>query len=343
MPAKRRILKAQVRFISLCPRGKNQFQTIYKSEDAAGADTETQLLVKEGMSEQGEILAIVWKPNTPDIDGDVADEAVVKDMMYEAARNGFDVDIRHDEKVVGKDKAFVAQTFIVQKDDPRFAGLKDYDGNAVDPTGSWGVVIKIDDPELRKRYRDKEWNGVSMGGRAKFEPVTKESETDMTAEQIAALTQGIISGVSAGVKAAIDPLAKQVEDLKKAVETGTVKKEAPKPGAAKPITSAFELRKASLVARRAKLTEDLDLTDADAVEAVSKEVEEIDAQLVELNKEDRKNAASRAPSGNGKGEDKSKGGYFEGISKSDEDAEVVNLGRGMANYANAQRGFAKSN
>ena len=66
-------------------------------------------------------------------------------LIAEAQKaGGVEIDLRHDEKPLSKDQAYVAETFIVQKDDPRFAGMKDYNGFDVQIEGDWGVDIKIE-------------------------------------------------------------------------------------------------------------------------------------------------------------------------------------------------------
>ena len=158
----KRIVKAKIAFISLCPKGANSFSTIYKADDG---DTPVDLsTICKDMNEQGEIIALVYAPETVDSQGDIASAAVIKEFAHDFAKNGEGIDVRHNEEVLSKDAVYVAESFIVQKGDPRFADMKDYDGDSVDATGGWGVVIKVDDEEIRKLYREGEWGGVSMGG-----------------------------------------------------------------------------------------------------------------------------------------------------------------------------------
>lgn len=175
----RRITKAKISFLSLCPRGKNRLPTIFKDDGSI----EVGMLAK-GLNEEGVLYAIVYAPEFRDKDGDIASAAVIKDMAYTAAKEGMDLDLRHDCKALSKDQAFVAEQFIVQKGDPRFSDMKDYEGNEVDPTGSWGVAIKIDDPELRRLYREGEWAGVSMFGQAKVVNTNKEDLADRIVERL---------------------------------------------------------------------------------------------------------------------------------------------------------------
>ena len=158
----RRITKARIKFLSLCPKGANRLPVLYKEDGAF----EIQSIVKatDSFDEKGELLCVVYAPELRDSQGDIADANVIKEMMYAAAKEGMALDVRHDGKALSKEQAFVAESFIVQKSDPRFTDTKDYEGNAVDVAGSWATVIKIDDPELRQLYRKGEWQGVSMAG-----------------------------------------------------------------------------------------------------------------------------------------------------------------------------------
>jgi hypothetical protein len=160
---KKRILTAKIDFISLCPRGANTIQTVYKAEDGTDRNVSLCMLSKQ-MTEEGEIHAVVYAPNLRDSQGDQASAPVIKAMAYSFARDGKGVDIRHNEKPLPKSDAYIAETFIIQKSDPRFVGMKDYDGKDVDVTGGWGAVIKVESPELRRLYKTGEWQGVSMGG-----------------------------------------------------------------------------------------------------------------------------------------------------------------------------------
>lgn len=239
--AMRRIKRANVRFISLVPRGANQLPVIYKSEDAQGNNLEISLLTKAAASfdEDGVIYACVYSPELRDSQGDIADATVIKEMAYDAMKQGVEIDIRHGEKPVTKDQAHIAESFIIQTGDPRFSGMMTYNGTPVDVTGGWGVAIKVDDPILRKGYRDKTWNGVSMGGRAQIELEKFDDEllgrlsklirgplsedTDMTKDELeAALTK---SNDALAIK-----LAKAIADAintvpaKKDGETAPVKK-----------------------------------------------------------------------------------------------------------------------
>lgn len=171
----RRITKAKITTISLVPRGANQMPVIYKSDDDVA---EFGTIVKDDrLDEHGELTAIVYAPEQTDSQGDIASAAVIKDMAYDFAQRGLgDIDLRHDGKPVSKNDAYVAESFIVQKGDPRFDGTKDYDGNKVDVAGAWATVIKIEDKGLRTLYREGKWNGVSMFGNATVKAASEDNQ-----------------------------------------------------------------------------------------------------------------------------------------------------------------------
>lgn len=181
LPRRRRIKRAKVTHISLVPRGANRLPVIFKEDDDT-FDIELLMKAAEDFQEKGELTAIVYAPEQRDSQGDIASAEVIKEAMYDAARDGIKIDMRHDGVTVAKSQAFVAESFIVQQGDPRFEGIKTYAGKTVDPTGAWGVVIKVDDPGLRQKYRDGEWNGVSMGGTA----LVENNKEDNTADRVIA-------------------------------------------------------------------------------------------------------------------------------------------------------------
>lgn len=221
----RRIKRADIRFLSLCPKGANQMECIYKSEDNS-VTFDTQIFELTKFEEKGELCAVVYAPEQRDSQGDIASAEVIKQMCYDAMKNGLEIDTKHDETGLSKEDVYIAESFIIQKGDPRFADQKTYDGRNVDVTGGWGVVLKIDNPELRKTYRDK-WKGISMGGDAVME--TEKEAKQSTAKAIGAAMskakshQGEIEmdpkEFAAAMAEANKPLLDGIADLKKSLES----------------------------------------------------------------------------------------------------------------------------
>lgn len=254
---RRRIKKARIRFISLVPRGANNLPVLYKSED--GSVTFQTILKTEDLDDKGELTSIVYLQEQYDKHGDIAHPEVVKDAAHAFMRDGEGVDILHDGDPLPKEQAWVAESFIVQKGDPRFVGMKDLDGKTINEEGAWATVIRLEDENLRKKFRTGEWNGVSMAGPAIVEEekaldeeavrkvieqhfgIPKE-EPDMKKEEIEelvktaskTLTEGIVTGVVEGVQKSLD------DTLQKALapeETPPDKRRDPTP---EPESSKFE-------------------------------------------------------------------------------------------------------
>jgi len=250
---RRRITKVKaISFLSLVPQGANHFPVLYK--EASQENLELNLLSKAGekFEEQGLVVALAYAPENRDTQGDIASAEVVKEMAYSFAKNGMNLDIRHNEKPVGRDKAHVAESFIVQKADPRFAGWKDLSGNPVESEGAWGVVIKVDDLELRKHYREGRWNGVSMGGRAEF-------AIEKTDEEKSMLTKEDVAKMLADERTAI---LKAFDERLAAKATGPVTKSED--------VNLLDIRsveKRIAAVKKAKLAETVNLDDLDALQA----------------------------------------------------------------------------
>lgn len=220
---KRQILKAKIGFISLCPAGANTIRTMYKSDDG-DKNIDLQVLSKD-MTEQGELICCVYAPDMEDSQGDQASATVIKDFAYDFAKNGGNIDIRHNEEALSKDDIFIAETMIIQKDDERFEGMEDYDGNSVDVTGGWGVILKVEEEELRKLYRSGEWEGISMGGMMLVRDTSDESNIEKILKTIFAplmkLKKQENSDMSLNdkdLKQVTDVIAKAFEAKEKAVE-----------------------------------------------------------------------------------------------------------------------------
>lgn len=256
----RRIKNAFVKRLALCKRGKNGMTTLFKSE---GGKFELMTLTK-GDAEKGELLSVMWPKGIADADGDFVDtDLAIKSMLSSLIANGGALDIEHDGKVLPPEAAYISEVFTIQKSDPRFADWKDYDGNAVDVTGGAAVKIQIDDPDLRRAYRDGDWDGVSLFGPAAVEHVDVKAaskrvaarmggiqETEMTKEELQALLDAQKAEMTALFKSMVGELAgnKEVTDAKETVETQpTFTGDVNDPQALKDYEGslrAFEMRKA---------------------------------------------------------------------------------------------------
>lgn len=174
----RRIKKVSVKFLALVKRGANHMPVLYKSADQGNTgEAEFQTLTKElpDFEERGELLSVAYSPEYDgDSQGHIADHDVVREMAHSFMRNGAQLNIRHGDKVLSKEQAYVAENFIIQEGDPRFEDWKDLSGNDVDVVGGWATLIKIEDKKLRSLFKDGGWNGVSLQGPAILEDEDEE-------------------------------------------------------------------------------------------------------------------------------------------------------------------------
>lgn len=193
--------------LSIVDRAASGLQLLYKSFE------KMQQLVKG--TERGEILTLAVLPGRPDSDGEVwGPEAVVK-AAHSWAQNGMQLDIQHaslfDGRPLMADEAYAAESWIVAKGDPRFEGWKDSAGNAVDATGGWAVLIKVEDPALRERVRSGELDGSSPFGWAVREVVksTPSEDIDMDAKELAELLEKSNERLMSGFEKIVKSLAPQ--------------------------------------------------------------------------------------------------------------------------------------
>ena len=219
----RRLKKAFIKYISLVPKGANKLPVIYKED--GNYEFNTVIKQSDNFDELGELTAIVYAPEKIDSQGDIASANVIKEMAYSFSKDGNGVDMRHDGKVLSKDKAYVAESFIVQKGDARFDGMQDYAGEDVDVTGGWAVVIKIDDPSLRTLFKNGEWDGVSMAGTAQVE---QEKEEVLTLKSMAAAIKNLFTSKEDDTDMDKKELQEALEASNKALAAEIVKALAPK-------------------------------------------------------------------------------------------------------------------
>lgn len=174
-----RIKSAVITSIALCKRGKNGMRTLLKADGSVEFST----LVKA--AGENELLTVVYAPERPDDDGDVADAPVIKSMAHTYLRDHRALDIEHDGKALPPEAAYVAESFIVAEGDKRFQNWLDYDNKPVgDLTGAWASVIKLEDHALQKAYRDGTLDGVSLFGKAAVEQDDPKAAAQRVADRL---------------------------------------------------------------------------------------------------------------------------------------------------------------
>ena len=202
--AQHQIKNGKITHISLCRRAMNHLPVLMKSSGRM----QVEMLTKAG--KEGLVYALVYVPDAPDQEGHMASAAEIRKMAHDFLANAAEanggIDIEHNFKVLGQDQVRIAETFIVQKGDPRFEGWKDHSGNQINPEGSWGVVLKVLDPTLRAEFENGNLNGVSMFGHAELVPIGKsttepnnqpQQQTPMTPQETSALAVEIVKALQA--------------------------------------------------------------------------------------------------------------------------------------------------
>lgn len=183
--AKRRIKKARCKIISLCPRGMNKTKALFKDADG-NPYTEFTAAARMRKGAEGLLDVLVYIPEHEDAEGDIASKEVIRDIAHNFIPNmtGSGIDLLHSLETLSPEDAHICETYIVQKSDPRFVNVIDDDGRSIDPEGSWGVTIKLDNPAIRALYETDGWHGASMYGAMIVEPLTKSDFTDALASRL---------------------------------------------------------------------------------------------------------------------------------------------------------------
>jgi hypothetical protein len=274
-PGKHRVLKARIKFLSLVKRGANKMPALYKAE---GELVEHTTLMKFD-AEQGELLTVTFAAEYRDSDMTIASADVVKEMAYSHAESGFRLDLFHDGEALKPEQAFIAESFIIQKGDPRFADWKDNDGKPVDVAGGWGNVIKINSPELRAAVKDGSLSGVSVYGPA----IVALNKSDELADHLSLRLRG---------EPKLDP-KELVVALLKALEERDAKLVA----ALKPVAPALDTKVAELELSLKKSADESAATIATlkkSVETLTAEKSAVEAKLAEALKTSNVPAANTA-------------------------------------------------
>lgn len=353
----RRIKKARIEFISLVPAGANKMPVIYKSDGSIVFDSLTK-----ASEDLGELLNVVYAPEHRDSQGDIADAAVIKDAAYDAAMRGLNIDIRHDGKAVPREKAFLAENFIVAKGDERFQGWKDRDGKEVDLTGAWATVIKINDPDLRAKYRSGEWAGVSMGGTAVVEHEKAESSFDLLVEALSkainppAQTQSLSENdmtpeqLEKLQKTLTDSIGALAENLTKALGTKKsddsddkkVTKEDKPPKFRGNLSDELAVRKHAIQVALWKMEKGIDWEDLDSVQEFVEASKELNEELAEIEKEqaEEKKKTRRAGPASRQTSNQPESSLIAGLSK--ELSDEFALGSALAEAISKELGYVKA-
>lgn len=94
--------------------------------------------------------AEVLLPDVPNVYGDINTRESIREFAYEFARQGYGIDVNHDQEDVNGAEAVVVESFIVRAGDPDFI------------EGAWVIAMKILDATLWQQILDGQINGYSF-------------------------------------------------------------------------------------------------------------------------------------------------------------------------------------
>ena len=109
----------------------------------------SRMIVREDQVWERYVLAELLLPDTPNTYGDIMTREGIKEAAFEFARQGYGLDVNHDEQDRKGEGLVVVESFIARAGDPTFI------------EGSWVIGMKILDDDIWQMVLDGELNGFS--------------------------------------------------------------------------------------------------------------------------------------------------------------------------------------
>lgn len=134
------------------------------------SEEQARIVKREDRLFEQVVFAEVLVPNTLNGYFDHTTPENVKAFAYEFARQGYGLDVDHDEVNVDGLKYYVVESFIARAGDPDFI------------EGSWVLGVKIIDDELWQRVLDGTINGFS------YDAIVNMQEAEFDAQAITVVT-----------------------------------------------------------------------------------------------------------------------------------------------------------
>lgn len=106
------------------------------------------VLAVEGQEFEQYVMCEMLIPDIPNSYGDIYTREAIREFAFEYARQGYGIDVNHDEQDV-TGKVIVVESFIAREGDPDFI------------EGSWVIGMKIVDPDIWAMVLSGELNGYS--------------------------------------------------------------------------------------------------------------------------------------------------------------------------------------
>lgn len=107
------------------------------------------LVVRDDHEWERYVQAEIIIPDTPNTYGDIMTREAIKEAAFEFARQGYGLDINHDQVDRKGQELVVVESFIARDGDPMFIA------------GAWVIGMKILDDDLWQMVLDGELNGFS--------------------------------------------------------------------------------------------------------------------------------------------------------------------------------------
>lgn len=133
-----------------------------------GKRTEVALTRADGKQWERVVFAEVLIPEVANVFGDYWSYEAVKHAAYLFMKNGFGIDVEHDNVNVIEEGVYVVESFIVRPGDPDFI------------LGAWVIGMKIEPDDLWQRVLDNELNGFSYEATVNFLQAVLQTEDDGT-------------------------------------------------------------------------------------------------------------------------------------------------------------------
>lgn len=152
----------------------NGFDIVLKSDGSIVPMLATKISAEKQM-----VYGIVYAPGRTDSQGEiVVDPDVIREAAYDFMKIGVktNVDVIHDGDY--DQGAYVAESWLTKEEGDPFFPPMQY------PVGSWVVGIKVDNPDLWKRIKEKELGGLSLFGVTQVASANPIEKTDLDKEDV---------------------------------------------------------------------------------------------------------------------------------------------------------------
>jgi len=158
--------------------------------------TTAKMLIRTDLGYEQVVMGELLIPDTPNSFGDITTKEAIKEFAYEFARQGYGIDLNHDNVDVNKQQIVIVESFIVRPGDPDFI------------EGSWVIAMKILDDDLWQQVLDGDFNGFSYEAVVEMQPVLIKNLRNRTVTGVTEADPA--DGHTHDYVAVLDPLNKPI-------------------------------------------------------------------------------------------------------------------------------------